>query len=56
MTDTFSHLGNVLIVIEVNFFLLEGADESFSIPVLPKPLYAQRDLNVMPRECRDIRI
>jgi hypothetical protein len=27
---------DVLRVIEVNFFLLEGADKSFSIPVLPR--------------------
>ena len=32
MTDAISHLGDVLIVIDVNFFLFEGWDKSFSIP------------------------
>ncbi len=36
MPDAISRLGDALIVIEVNFFLFEGADESFSIPVLPR--------------------
>ena len=31
-----SRFVDVLIGIEVNFFLLEGADETFGIPVLPR--------------------
>ena len=37
MPDVISRLGDVLIVIDVNFFLFERADESFSISVLPRP-------------------
>ena len=37
MSDAISRLGDALIVIEVNFFLFEGADESFSVSVLPRP-------------------
>jgi hypothetical protein len=36
MTDAIFRLGYILIVIEVDFFLLEGSDESFGIPVLPR--------------------
>ena len=36
MSDAFSRLGDVSILIETNFFLFEGADESFSISVLPR--------------------
>ena len=36
MPDAISSLGDILIVIDVNFFLLEGADESFSISILPR--------------------
>ena len=36
MPDAISRLGDALIVIEMNFFLFERADESFSIPVLPR--------------------
>ena len=35
MSDALSRLGDALIVIDVNFFLLERADESFRISVLP---------------------
>ena len=37
LSNTGSRFMDVLIVIEVNFFLLEGADKSFSISVLPRP-------------------
>ena len=37
MTDAIFRLGYILIVIEVDFFLLEGSDESFgNLPVLPR--------------------
>ena len=36
MPDGISSLGDILIGIDVNFFLLERADESFSISVLPR--------------------
>jgi len=36
MTDAISGFMDVLRVIEVNFFLLEGSDESFRISVLPR--------------------
>ena len=36
MTDTVSRFMDVLIGVEVDFFLLEGADKSFSISVLPR--------------------
>ena len=46
MSNAFSSLGYILVVIEVNFFLLECADESFSIPVLPRtPATCYRNLN-----------
>ena len=35
--DAISRLMDVLIVVEVNFFFLEGANESFRISVLPRP-------------------
>ena len=49
MTDAVSRLGNILIVIEVNFFLLEGADESFgNLSVLPRTSPTRhRNLNPM---------
>ena len=37
ISDAISRLGDALIVIEVDFFFLERADESFSISVLPRP-------------------
>ena len=37
MTDTLSRFVDVLIVVEMNFFLLESSDESFSISILPRP-------------------
>ena len=36
MPDACSRLGYILIVIEVNFFLLEGSDQAFRISVLPR--------------------
>jgi hypothetical protein len=52
MPDAISSLGDVLIVIEMNFFLFERADESFSISVLPRssPL-CDGNLNAMCLEC-----
>ena len=49
MPDAGSRFVDVLIVIEVNFFLLEGADKSFSISVLPRTPAAGNhgNLNVM---------
>ena len=48
MSDAISRLGDVLIVIEMNFFLFEGADESFRISVLPGPSApSDRDLNAV---------
>ena len=37
MPDACAGIGYIFIVIQVNFFLLESSDESFSIPVLPRP-------------------
>ena len=37
ISDAISRLGDALILIDVNFFLFERADESFSISVLPRP-------------------
>ena len=37
ISDAISRLGDALIVIDVNFFLFERADESFSISVFPRP-------------------
>ena len=36
MTDAISRLHDILVVVEMNFFLLESADEFFGITVLPK--------------------
>ena len=36
MTNADSRFLNVLVVVEMNFFLLERADKSFSISVLPR--------------------
>ena len=48
LPNAISHLGNILVVIEVNFFFLERADESFSIPVLPRaPATRYGNLNAM---------
>ena len=48
MSDVLSGLIDVLIVIEVNFFLFERADETFSISVFPRPSApCDRDLNAM---------
>ncbi len=35
LPNTGSRFVDVPVVVEVNFFLFEGADESFSIPILP---------------------
>ena len=48
MPDAISRLGDALILIEVNFFLFERADESFSVSVLPGPsAVGDGDLNAM---------
>ena len=46
--DTGSRFVDVLIVVEMNFFLFEGADQLFRIPVLPRtpPTGKHRYLNV----------
>ena len=36
ISDAISRFGDALIVIDVNFFLLEGANESFGVSVLPR--------------------
>ena len=36
MPDAISSLGDILIVIDVNFFFLESANESFGISILPR--------------------
>ena len=55
MPDTLSGFMDVVIVVEMNFFLLESADKSFRIPVLPRtPSLRYRNLNAMPSECREI--
>ena len=36
MTDALSSLGNILVIVEVDFFFLEGADASVGVSVLPR--------------------
>ena len=36
MPDPCSGLSNILIVIEVDFFLFEGSDEALGVSVLPR--------------------
>ena len=53
--DAISRLGDALIVIEVNFFLFEGANESFSVPVLPRAsTVGDGNLNAMVFERCDV--
>ncbi len=55
MSDAISRLGDALIVIDVNFFLFERADESFSISVLPRAsATGDGNLNAMFFECGNI--
>ena len=55
ISDAISRLGDALIVVEMNFFLFEGADESFSISILPRAsAVCYRNLNAMCLECCDI--
>lgn len=55
MPDTGSRSMDVFIVIEMNFCLLEGSDESFSVSILPGiPATRYGNLNTMTRERRDI--
>jgi hypothetical protein len=55
MPDAISRLGDVLIVIDVNFFLFERAYESFSISVLPRSsALCDGNLDAMFLECCDI--
>ena len=57
MTDAGSRFVDVLIVVEMNLFLLEGSDQPFSIPVLPRtPSASYRNLNIVRFEHREIRI
>ena len=57
MPDAVSRLGDVFILIDVDFFFLEGADESFGISVLPRtPPTGDRNLNAMLSERREIGI
>ena len=53
MTDAVSRFRDVVIVIEVDFFLLEGSDESFSISVLTRiPATRHRNLNTLKRDLK----
>ena len=55
MTDAHFRFDYIVIVIEVNFFFLESADEPFRITVLPRtPSMCSRDFNAMTHEGRDI--
>ena len=55
MPDVFSSLVDVAIFSEVNFLLFEGADESFSISVLPGASPScDRNLNAVCLERGDI--
>ena len=55
MPNAGSRFVDVVIGVDVNFFLFEGADESFSIPVLPRtPATCYRNLNTMLSERREI--
>ena len=59
MTDAGPRFVNALIVVEMNFFLLEGADESFgNLSVLPRTVssVSYRNLNIVRFEQREIRI
>ena len=57
MIDTLSRFMDVLVVVEMNFFLLEGADESFGVSVLPRTSSASyRNLNSVCFEHREIRL
>lgn len=57
ITDAVSRLGNSIIVVEVNFFLFESPDESFSISVLSRtPPTRHRNLNPMMPERREVGI
>ena len=48
ITDAISRLGEALILIEMNFFLFERADESLSISVFPRvSAVCDRNLNAM---------
>jgi hypothetical protein len=49
MSDAISGLGDALIVIDVNFFLFEGANESFgNLSILPRASsLGDRNLNAM---------
>ena len=51
MTDAFSRFMDVLRVIEMNFFLFEGADQPFSVSVLPRASsVCHRNLNPILRK------
>ena len=53
--DALSGLSDTIVVIDVNFFLLERADEPFDIPVLPRvSTLGNGNLNAMSLERCDI--
>ena len=55
MTDVCSGFSNILIGVEVNFFFLEGSDQPFGVPILPRtPSPGYGNLNVMIPEHRDV--
>ena len=57
MPDTISRFVDVLIVVEMNFFLLESSDESFGISILPRPpSVCYGNLNPMTGESGNISI
>ena len=57
MSDAISRLGDALIVIDVDLFLFERADESLSIAALPRAsATGDRNLNAMLGERREIDI
>ena len=58
MIDAFSRFMDVPVVVEVNFFLLEGSDQPFgNLSVLPRtPSASYRNLNIVFLEHREIRL
>ena len=57
LPDALSRFMDVLIGVEVNFFFLEGSDQPFGVPVLPRtPSPGYGNLNAMMPERREIGI
>ena len=51
MLDAISRFVDVLIVVKVDFFFLEGADQPFSVSVFPRvSSVCDRNLNAMLRQ------